>query len=196
MGRAKLVDTEKARAIAMIEQGVPVTQIAADLKISRQAIYNLIKAARSLPKGAISRRRQGTGGKRKTPRRTDALLKCEVLANPMFTAASLKKKHPELLEKVSIRTIQHRLQKDLGLPCRRAAKKPLLTANMKKKRLQFCNKYKSWTSTDWRNVMFSNESTFRLIRGQSRLVRRPRGVSRYDARFTVKTVKHADSVMV
>ena len=44
--------------------------------------------------------------------------------------------------------------------------------------------------------MFSDEGTFRLIRGQSRLVRRPRGVSRYDARFTVKTVKHPDSVMV
>ena len=90
MGRAKLVDTEKARAIAIIEQGVPVTQVAADLKISRQAIYNLIKAARSLPKGAIPRRRQGTGGKRKTSRRTDALLKRQVLANPMLTAASIK----------------------------------------------------------------------------------------------------------
>ena len=63
MRRAKLVDTEKARSIAMIEQGVPVTQVAADLKISRQAIYNLIKAVRSLPKGAIPRRRQGGKGK-------------------------------------------------------------------------------------------------------------------------------------
>lgn len=44
--------------------------------------------------------------------------------------------------------------------------------------------------------MFSNESTFRLVRGGSKTVRCPKDVSRYDLRYTVKTVKHPDSVMV
>ena len=44
--------------------------------------------------------------------------------------------------------------------------------------------------------MFSDESTFRLIRGTSKLVRRPSGASRYDPKYTVKTGKHPDSVMV
>ena len=45
---------------------------------------------------------------------------------------------------------------------------------------------------DWKKVMFSDESTFRLVRGRYKLVRRPSGVSRY----IIKTVKHPKSVMV
>ena len=49
---------------------------------------------------------------------------------------------------------------------------------------------------DWRKVMFSDESTFRLVRGRYELVRRPSGVSTYDSRYIIKTVKHPKSVMV
>ena len=72
----------------------------------------------------------------------DKLLKNEVPSYPSITAVELKNKHHELLYNVSIRTICHRLQKNLNLPGRRAAKKPMLTAAMKKKRLNFCQKYR------------------------------------------------------
>ena len=35
------------------------------------------------------------------------------MIDPSITAAALKKKHVQLLQNVSVRTIQHRLQKDL-----------------------------------------------------------------------------------
>ena len=82
-----------------------------------------MKAASGLPKGTVSKRKIGSGRKRKTSGRTDRLLKQEVLASPSITAANLKKKHPELLEGASIRTIQNRLKNELGLLCRHAAKK-------------------------------------------------------------------------
>ena len=44
--------------------------------------------------------------------------------------------------------------------------------------------------------MFSDESRFRLVRGQSKVIRRPINVPRHDPRYTVKTVKHSDGVMV
>ena len=44
--------------------------------------------------------------------------------------------------------------------------------------------------------MFSDESTFQLVRGQSKVVRRPVNVPRHDPRNTFKTVKHSDRVMV
>lgn len=44
--------------------------------------------------------------------------------------------------------------------------------------------------------MFSDESTFRLVKGASKVVRRPRNVSRYDPNFTVQTTRHSESVMV
>ena len=47
---------------------------------------------------------------------------------------------------------------------------------------------------DWRKVMFCDESTSRLVLGG--LVRRPSGVSIYNSRYVIKTVKHPKSVMV
>ncbi|KAK4323716.1 hypothetical protein Pmani_005597 [Petrolisthes manimaculis] len=67
---------------------------------------------------------------------------------------------------------------------------------MKKKRLLFCKRYRHWTPEQWKKLMFSDESTFRLVRMASKTVRRPSGVSRYDPKYIVKTVKHPDSVMV
>ena len=49
---------------------------------------------------------------------------------------------------------------------------------------------------DWRKVMFCDESTSRLVLRGYKLVRRPSGVSRYDSRYIIKTVKHPESVMV
>ena len=49
---------------------------------------------------------------------------------------------------------------------------------------------------DWKNVMFCNESTSRLVLRGYKLVRRPSGVSRYDSMYIIKTVKHLKSVMV
>ena len=86
----------------------------------------------------VSKRKSGSGTPKKTSPRTDKLLKREVLLYPSISAVELKNMYSELLQNVSTRTIRHRLQKDLGLPCRRAAKKPMLTTTMKKKRLGFC----------------------------------------------------------
>ena len=44
--------------------------------------------------------------------------------------------------------------------------------------------------------MFSDESTFRLVRKVPKTVRRPCTAFRFDSKFTVKTVKHPASVMV
>ena len=44
--------------------------------------------------------------------------------------------------------------------------------------------------------MFSGERTFRLVKGVPKMVRRPSTVSRFNPKFTVKTVKHPASVMV
>ena len=49
---------------------------------------------------------------------------------------------------------------------------------------------------DWGKVMFCNENTFRLVLRGYKLVHRPLGVSRYDSRYIIKTVKHPKSVMV
>lgn len=146
--------------------------------------------------GATPERKKGSGAPRKTSPRTDNNMKRALLLEPALTASELKKEHPDLLKDVSIRTIQHRLQKDLAMPSRRAANKPLFTKVMTNKRVAFAKKYRHFTPEDWKQVMFSDESTFRLIRGASNVVCRPKSVSRYHPKYTVKTVKLLDSVMV
>jgi hypothetical protein len=96
----------------------------------------------------------------------------------------------------SVRYIQYTLQKLLGLLSRSVAKKPLLMAVMKKKKLSFAKKYLHWTEKNWRGVMFSDESTFRTINSRSKKVRRPSNVSHYKQRYTITTIKHSPSVMV
>ena len=44
--------------------------------------------------------------------------------------------------------------------------------------------------------MYSDESTFRLIRCSSGMVRRPVGSDRYESRYCMKTVKHPEGQMV
>ena len=125
MGRKKLSIKEKSRAMTMLQHGVSVSCVAADLQVSRTAIYELKRTAAQLPPGTTPHRKVGTGSKKKTTARTDALIRQDVMEYPSITAAQLKERHAELLKDVSVRTIQHRLQKDLKLPRCRAAKKPV-----------------------------------------------------------------------
>ncbi len=103
--------------------------------------------------------------------------------------------HPEFPEGLSIHGLQKRLQKDLGLPSRPAAIKPHLTDLLMKKRLAFARSHREWTVDQWKNVVWSDESTFRIMASHCAHVIRPRG-HRYDHRYTVKTVKHSPSVIV
>ena len=133
MGRKRLTEIEKAQTLTKIKMNEPVTKVAANLNVSRLTVYTLFKATKDLPEGTVPRRKIGSGRKRKTTARTDHLLRRKVLLRPSITPASLKKKHPKLLEGVSIRIIQHRFKNDFGLPCMRAAKKPLLTEEIRKR---------------------------------------------------------------
>ena len=78
--------------------GVPVIKIAMELNVLKQTVYTLLKAAKGLPDGIVSKRKFGSGRKRKTSARTDHIFMREVLISPSITPASLKMKHPKLLE--------------------------------------------------------------------------------------------------
>ena len=81
----------------------------------------------------------------------------------LTSASELKEMHPDHFGNVFVRCIQHRLQKDLNIPSRRATYKPLLTLHMGKKCLQFALKYLHGSVDDWKRVMLSEESTFQCI---------------------------------
>lgn len=187
---------EKSRVLALREENVTQKEIARRTGRSLTAIKDLLRRARDLPDGGVPLHKNIPGRPRKTSTTTDRLLKRKVTIKPAITSSELKKELSIPLQNVSERTIRHRLQKDLDLPSRRAALKPMLTQKMKNKRVAFCKKYKDWTIQQWRNVMFSDESNFKCIQGTPGRVRRPPGSNRCDPRYTTKTVKHSDYVMI
>jgi transposase len=161
---------------------------------NRTTINRLLAAAKKLPVNSIPKRKKGSGRPRKVTPQVLKMLKMQIDKYPFMTAGQLRATVPALAD-LSDRTVQRRLQKDLNMRSKVAALKPMLTSVMKKKRMLFCKKYKDWTPAQWEKVMFSDESTFRVVRATRSLVRRPSGSNRFNSKFTVKTVKHPASVM-
>ena len=92
MGRRKLLIEEKTRVMTMLENGVPVIRLAANLHVSRQAIYDQNgRQQDKLPPGTTPPRKVVTGAKKNTTARTDALIRHKVMMYHSVRAASLKK---------------------------------------------------------------------------------------------------------
>ena len=132
---------EKACALALREEKLPIKEISFRIKRSKATIMRLLSQAKGHPAGYIPYHKPIKGRPRKTSKKYDKLLKREVEKDPMISSTQLKRIYPNLFKHVSLRTIRHLLQKDLNMPSRRAAKKPLLTDNIKQKRLEFAYKY-------------------------------------------------------
>ena len=171
-------------------------EIALKLGRSEVGVRQQVRRLKSLPpKSPLLPPKVTQGRPAVTSKEQDERLRRYVLRNPFKTAREIKNELPGWSD-ISVRLIQKRLKHKLGLPSRRAAKKPLLTMKMKAKRLQFARKYRSWTSEQWNEVMFSDESKFEIVNSRSVTVRRGSTTNRYADKYVVKTVKHSPSVMM
>ncbi|KAH7984655.1 hypothetical protein HPB52_023484 [Rhipicephalus sanguineus] len=73
---------------------------------------------------------------------------------------TVREVHAELgLTHVSATTVKRRLY-EAGLKSRTAARKPILRAENKAKRLQFAKDHAHWSAADWKRVVFTDESIF------------------------------------
>lgn len=86
------------------------------------------------------------------------------------------------------------MEKGLGLLLHTGTKKTLLTDRMKKQHIQFAKKYEHWTSAEWQEVMFSDESTFQVLQMHHPVTLPP--ASQYDPAYTVLTVKQPNLISV
>ena len=191
----KLKSDEKAQILAFQEAGMSSMQIASRMGHHRASIDRLLQKAKVNDKNGVPPHKKGSGRPRKVTNLLENIIKRAVTNDPTLTAPGMKHLLPELAN-ISLRTINHVLLKRLKIPSRVAAMKPLLTAKMKQKRLNFAKAYSHFTPEDWSKVMYSDESTFRCLRATRTKVRRPVGSNRFESKFTVKTVKHPSSVMV
>jgi len=82
--------------------------------------------------------------------------------------ASAKEIRDELELSVSKETMNRELKR-LGFYAYRAPTKPLLTLDNIQQRLNFAREHMYWDVDDWRSVIFTNESSFRLVSSNGRI---------------------------
>lgn len=188
--KAEITPKKRAVCVALQKEGLSCREIASRVGISKSSVDRAVKLLKET--GQYDSRKR-SGRPTVTTKREDSAIKRVVKKNPFISSADIKNELPHLL--ASARTVRRRLLVNFNLPSRRAARKPLLTKLQLKKRLAFCRKYKMWTTQQWHNVLFSDESTFCQFGTHVHRVRRPAGM-RYDQRYTIPTTKHPQKIMV
>jgi transposase len=185
---------EKERILAWAEEGLSGSEIAACLGHHKCSVNRLISKFVTASGDAVPERQVRSGRPRKVTNTLLTMLKRQIEKYLMMTTTEIKQCAG--VGRAVRQQVQRALQKYLKMPSRSAAQKPLLAPKMKKKRLQFAKAYRHFTVDDWRKFMFSDESTFRVIRSTKMKVRCSKESDRGNSKFTMKTVKHPESVMV
>ena len=180
--RKQMSQTEKARALGLLEAGVKRKDVAKRLGVSERTISTL--KSRSL-NNQVPSRKVGTGlMNRKTTQSDIKIIKKEIENDPMITARRIKEKHTKKLSHLSSRTIRRIILEDLKMPSFVCAQKPKLTKKKKSERLSFAKRHQHKRKIWWSNVMFSDESLFECGRTRAqRRVRRKHGEGRFEEKI-------------
>lgn len=184
------------RIDTLYKAGYSVTEIVKETGVSQRSARRWVKKCRESSQLITPTQSKRPGLAPKLSTRTLKALKRQLNTRPTLTARQLKEENPALLGNVSVRTVSRNVQEKLDLPSRVAARKPLLTVTHKRNRVAFAKKCSTWPIEKVRAILWSDESMFTVTGKPSGRVRRPRKSDRYDQRYTVKSEKHPEKVMV
>ena len=96
---------------------------------------------------------------------------------------------------ISHTTVRTYLRKNLNTFLYKPSKRPKLTEEQKKRRLNFAKEHQTWTEEDWKRVLWSDESCFELFNPPNRQNDRVWAADASDVP-PVPTVKHPPKVHV
>lgn len=109
-------------------------------------------------------RRKGSGRRRITTARTDCQLVQMAKKDRKRPAASIQTEVFGIIDhQISRETINKRLIA-VDYPARRPLWKPKLKVSQKKNRRNWAEPYRTWTDRQWSRVVFTDESSFELLR--------------------------------
>ncbi|KAJ8913280.1 hypothetical protein NQ315_010946 [Exocentrus adspersus] len=172
-----LTEAQKSWAIAKLEENRSLSEVAAELNVSKSCIFYVKK--RWQEQQRLQRPlRQGVG-KVSNENEDNALVEY-IRQNPFATAV---KAQEQTLFPGSLRVAQMRL-KQSGLKNCAAARKVFLTAEHKHRRVQFASEFLIHGEEFWNNVVFSAEKTFESCNSGRLRVYRPRN-TRFEENYTL-----------
>lgn len=183
--RRKLSDTNRGRALAWIENGLSIREVARRLAVSHSVIQRLQE--RTQATGHVAERPR-SGRPRATTRRQDRFIVTQALRERTATANSLRGqlRHAANVN-VSDQTIRNRLRA-ANLRSRAPAVRQTLLPRHRVARENWCRQHLRWNARQWANVLFTDESRFAISfnDGRVRVWRRP------GERFVDATVRQGD----
>ena len=161
MGKKAVDSLVRAQAVALHDAGHNQVQISQQLKVSRCFVQNAIKKFKLHHHYNDAKR---SGRPKKITGRNVRCLKRLVKGDSRLSATKIMSDLNSVLpEPVTVRTVRRYLKK-LGFEYVVKIKKQWLSAEHRRKRVAWCTQYSGWTTDDWRLVIFSDESTFYVLR--------------------------------
>ena len=180
----KISDEMKWKIIEKVKSGESQRKVSTTLEIGFSTVHSIWKKYEET--GSIENRIR-TGRPPKLNEWQQRILCRNSRKDPFRTAREVYNES-FCLPELSICTVRRYLCK-CGLQGRIAYKKPLLNKKQIQKRLSWCKAYSKYTDTQWKNVIFSDESRFETHPTRRRYVRRPikNGLKNI---YTCKTLKY------
>ena len=194
MAKVRNLSTEERVKVTVLhEEGYSSRQIANKLKCNQSTVIRLIKK-KQITDQVVDKARSGRP--RKSSSRDDRVLRRLSLTNRKLTSPQLAHQWMESCSAhVSPSTVRRRCL-EFGLKGCRARRKPLVTADQRKRRVAWARAHKDWTIQQWEKVLFSDESTFCILGDHSKtFVRRFQGEA-FKPMCLELTVKHPTKIMV
>ena len=177
----------RIQALTMLQIGIPIRQITALTNLSKSTIhrhhnkaiirgYNP-KVSMLIHVSYVEDAKRS--GRPKTSQAVIDLVLATVTKNSTTRSYSAKRiaqkvsAMPEI-RKISASTVYRILIDNNYKSCKQTVK-PGLSIDMQKKRLTWCLLYKDWTLEDWKNVIFTDETSVQMggVRGKRRVWRTP-----------------------
>ncbi|GFW95659.1 transposable element Tcb1 transposase [Trichonephila clavipes] len=155
----QLTDFDRGRIIGLREAGWSNRRIGRHLGRSDMVVARCWQ--QWITEGRVYRR-GGSGRPRNTNDREDRAIRRVATSAPTTSLASIQRHLPPSRHPVPSReTIRRRLT-EVGLRSRSPLRRLPLTPHHRQCRLDFCRPRATWSVTDWRRVIFSDESRFSL----------------------------------
>ena len=167
---ARLTTAERERALGMLQSGLSQTEVARRLNCNQSTISRLDMRV-NLTGSTHDRPR--TSQPRVTTQRQDAFIRQLHLRNRFLTPSESSRQVAGRRGQISTSTVRRRLRA-AGLHARRPYVGSVLTNMHRQRRLQWTTLHQRWARRQWNDVVFSDESRFRLSHadGRTRVYRR------------------------
>ena len=188
----QLSDQQRQNVLVLYDSGFSNRKVADIVGCSEGTIRKTLKRLKE--SGCVSDKPK-SGRPRKTSERQDRLLVRNSLRNGFMTAPQLQQE-VGLTDTVMTRTVRNRLMEQ-NLFARVAQRKPMVTGQNRRRHLQFARDHIEWTSEDWRQVVFIDESKLNRLGSDGRqLVRRRQGEAMISRCIATTLQGGGNSVMV